>query len=276
MIKNMPEDLDPTTARLVSELAAVITPSLTKSLNSAIHTDDFINAVDHTNMISQDLKNQIEKSIRSSVDDNRAARSMMMQSMRNVFDELASLRKTLDKVPDVIDFAIKNNTPEENINNNSEVLTELARVSELINELIEGIRNLSEVYVRGMEEKNSESELKNNFESYNEENSTRLEKLLNTSLPGLEGLVKAHEKSQSRELEEFSKEISALHKENDKTIIFKIKEALNNELEKNSEEIVSKFEGELEARDKKISLLLKIILGISGVSLILSLIKIFI
>ena len=272
----MPEDLDPTTARLVSELAAVITPALTKTLNSAVHTDDFINAVDRTNMISQDLKNQIEKAVRSSVDDNRAARSMMMQSMRNVFDELSSLRKILDKVPDVIDASIKNNAPDENINNNSEVLTELARISELINELIEGIRNLSEVYARGMEEKNSDTGIKNNFESYSEENSTRLEKLLNTSLPGLEGLVKAHEKSQSRELEEFSKEISALHKENDKTIIFKLKEAFNNELEKNSEEIISKFESEIEANNKKNSLMLKIIAGISGISLILSLIKIFI
>ena len=268
----MLEDLDPTTARLVSELAASITPTLTKSLNSAIHADDFINAIDRTNMISQDLRNQIEKSIRSGIDDNRAARSMIMQSMRNVFDEISSFRKILDKVPDVIDVAIKNTAPEEN-NNNSEVLQELARISELINELIEGIRNLSEIYSRDKEQKNPETV---NFESFSSENATRLEKLLNTSLPGLEGLVKAHEKSQSHELEEFSKEISALHKENDKTVIFKIKEALKEEIEKNSEEIISRFESELEASNKKNSLLIKIIAGISGACFILSLIKIFI
>ena len=36
----MPEDLDPTTARLVSELSAMILPGLSKSLASAIPSVD--------------------------------------------------------------------------------------------------------------------------------------------------------------------------------------------------------------------------------------------
>ena len=95
-------------------------------------------------------------------------------------------------------------------------------------------------------------------------------------MPSLEGLVKAHEKAQSHELEEFSKEISALHKENDKTIIFKLKEEFGNELEEKSKEIISQFENELDERDKKIFLFLKIIAGLSGFCVILSLVKLFI
>ena len=266
----MPEDLDPTTAQLVSELAASITPTLSKTLKSAIRTEDFINAIDRTNMISQDLRNQIEKSIRSGVEDSRASRTMILQSMRNVFDEIAAIRKNLDKVPAAIDSVVKSTAPEDNAS--PEILAELARMSELINELIEGIRNLSEAYEHDKEQRSDETV---NFDS-GEENASRLEKLLNNSLPGLEGLVKAHEKAQTHELEEFSKEIAALHHENDKTIIFKLKEALSNELEKNSEEIISRVEAELESRDKKIFLFLKIIAGLSGACVILSLINLFI
>ena len=275
----MPEDfeLDEITARLVSELAASITPVLTQNLNSAVHealpeklSDDFRDAVDRTNMISKDLQNQIEKSLRSNIEDNRAARTMIMQSMRNVFDEITALRKNIDKVPDAIDSAVKNFKPEEN--KNFEILAEIDKISNLVKELIDGLRNFSEIYARDREERNPE----NLQADTNEANSALLEKLLNNSLPGIEGLVKAHEKSQSRELEEFSKEISALHKENDKTVIFKLKEAFENELDEKSKEIISQFENELEARDKKISLILKIITGLSGVCVILSFIKLFI
>lgn len=275
----MPEDLelDEITARLVSELAASITPVLTQKLNSAVHealpeklSDDFRDAVDRTNMISKDLQNQIEKSLRSNIEDNRAARTMIMQSMRNVFDEITALRKNLDRVPEAVDSAVKNFKPKEN--KNPEILAELDKISNLVKELIDGLRNFSEVYARDKEERNPE----NLQADTNEANSALLEKLLNNSLPGIEGLLKAHEKSQSHELEEFSKEISAIHKENDKTVIFKLKEAFESELDEKSKEIISQFENELEARDKKISLLLKITAGLSGVCVILSLIKLFI
>jgi len=275
----MPEDLelDEITARLVSELAASITPVLTQKLNSAVRealpeklSDDFRDAVDRTNMISKDLQNQIEKSLRSNMEDNRAARTMIMQSMRNVFDEITALRKNLDRVPEAVDSAVKNFKPEEN--KNPEILAELDKISNLVKELIDGLRNFSEVYARDKEERNPE----NLQADTNEANSALLEKLLNTSLPGIEGLVKAHEKSQSHELEEFSKEISAIRKENDKTVIFKLKETFESELDEKSKEIISQFENELEERDKKFSLLLKITAGLSGVCVILSLIKLFI
>ena len=281
----MPEDLelDEITARLVTELAANITPALTQNLNSAVHeclpvnlANDFTNAVDRTNMISKDLQNQIEKSLRSNIEDNRAARTMIMQSMRNVFDEIANLRKNLDKVPEVIDSVIKNskaaaeNKSEEN--KNSEILERLEKISGLVKELIDGLRNFSEVYASDKEQRTPEKLQAD----ANEANATLLEKLLNNSLPGIEGIVKAHEKSQSHELEEFSKEIAALHKENDKTVIFKLKESFENELEEKSKEIISQFETELDERNKKIFLFLKIITGLSGACVILSLIKLFI
>ncbi|MBR1486881.1 MAG: hypothetical protein IJ597_06465 [Synergistaceae bacterium] len=275
----MPEDLelDEITARLVSELAATITPTLTQNLNSAVHealpeklSDDFRDAVDRTNMISRDLQNQIEKSLRSNFEDNRAARTMIMQSMRNVFDEITALKKNFEKIPEVVDATLKNIKPAEN--KNPEILERLEKISNLVKELIDGLRNFSEVYAHDKEERNPE----NLRSDVNEANTALLEKLLNTSLPGLEGLVKAHENSQSQELRDFSKEISALHKENDKTVLFKMKETFDSELEEKSREIISQFENELDERDKKIFLFLKIIAGLSGLGVILSLIKLFI
>ena len=275
----MPEDLelDEITARLVTELAESIKPALTQNLSAAVHealpeklSDDFRDAVDRTNMISRDLQNQIEKSLRSNVEDNRAARTMIMQSMRNVFDEIAALKKNFDKIPDAVNSTLKNIKPAEN--KNPEILAELDKISNLVKELIEGLRNFSEVYASDKEARTPE----NLQADADKANAALLEKLLNTSLPGIEGLVKAHENSQSRELKEFSKEISALHKENDKTVIFKLKEEFENELEEKSKEIISQFENELKTRDKKIFLFLKIIAGLAGFCALLSLIKLFI
>ena len=50
----MPEELDPTTAQLVSELSAQMLPALTKSLSSAVKVDDVVKAIDRSNLISQD------------------------------------------------------------------------------------------------------------------------------------------------------------------------------------------------------------------------------
>ena len=276
----MPDDfeLDEITARLVLELANTITPVLTQSLNNAVReclperlSDDFRDAIDRNNMISQELRTQMEKSLRSNIEDNRAARAMIIQSQRSVFDEITSLRKNLDKVPELLDSALKNKTPEEN--KNPEISERLEKISGLVKELIEGLRTFSETYAG--DKKNQDTEPLFNFEII-KENSERLDKLLNSSLPGLEGLVKAHEKAQSVELEGFSKEISSLHDENGKTLIFKLKEVFQKELDEKSKEIISDFEDELEKRDKKISLFLKIIAGLSGLCAILSLIKLFI
>ena len=84
----MPDELDPITARLVSELSASMLPSLSKSLKSVVRIDDVVNALDRTNMISQDLRNQIEKAIRSGIDESRAGRSMIIQSILIIFQEI--------------------------------------------------------------------------------------------------------------------------------------------------------------------------------------------
>ncbi|MBR0234156.1 MAG: hypothetical protein IJQ47_08920 [Synergistaceae bacterium] len=271
----MPEELDPITAQIVSELSASMLPSLSNSLKSVVHVDDVVNALDRTNMITQDLRNQIEKAVRSGIDESRAGRSMIIQSVRTVVEEISGLKKLLDK----ISFDTQNNNSNKSDENSINILQELARISELINELISGIATFSQTYARDHEKKESQTSTQN-FETLNDsqilnENNSRLDKLINNSLPGLEGLVKAHEKTQSHELEEFSKEISTLHEQNNLALIHEIHENFNNELEKISDEILEKVNVERGEKYAKISLTMKIIIGISGLNFILILIIIF-
>ncbi|MBQ6737878.1 MAG: hypothetical protein IJM82_08615 [Synergistaceae bacterium] len=271
----MPEELDPITAQIVSELSASMLPSLSNSLKSVVHVDDVVNALDRTNMITQDLRNQIEKAVRSGIDESRAGRSMIIQSVRTVVEEISGLKKLLDK----ISFDTQNNNSNKPDENSINILQELARISELINELISGIATFSQTYARDHEKKESQTSTQN-FETLNDsqilnENNSRLDKLINNSLPGLEGLVKAHEKTQSHELEEFSKEISTLHEQNNLALIHEIHENFNNELEKISNEILEKVNVERGEKYAKISLTMKIIIGISGLNFILILIIIF-
>ena len=268
----MPEELDPTTAQLVSELSAQMLPALTKSLSSAVKVDDVVKAIDRSNLISQDLRVQIEKAVRSGVDEGRAGRNVIIQSIRTSLEEISSLRKILEKVPDNLEAALKNNKPDDN----NIILQELARISELLNELITGITTFSQTYANDKEQKISELEQKN-FEPFSDsqilsENNSKLDKLINSSLPGLEGLVKAHEKTQSYELEQFSREVSALQKQNNLALIHEIKEAVKDELS-NSSEKNSGDENEL--LSKKISFMMKIIIGLSGTCLTFALIIIF-
>ncbi len=250
-------------------------PSLSNSLKSVVHVDDVVNALDRTNMITQDLRNQIEKAVRSGIDESRAGRSMIIQSVRTVVEEISGLKKLLDK----ISFDTQNNNSNKPDENSINILQELARISELINELISGIATFSQTYARDHEKKESQTSTQN-FETLNDsqilnENNSRLDKLINNSLPGLEGLVKAHEKTQSHELEEFSKEISTLHEQNNLALIHEIHENFNNELEKISDEILEKVNVERGEKYAKISLTMKIIIGISGLNFILILIIIF-
>ena len=274
----MPEELDSVTARLVTELAEEMLPALsneiTKTLNNRIHVEDFINAIDKTNMISQDLRNQIERAIKSSIDEGRASRNLIVQLLKNSASEISQLRKILDGLPENLNETLKK-IPDEN--NSPEILNELAKISELLNELIQGIQNFSQVYAADHTRKtggDSDSDSILESQALNENNNL-LNNLINNSLPGLEGLVKAHEKAQSHELKEFSKEIASLHDQNYLALVHEIKSAVIQEQEKNAEEIREALLESIEARYKKISLFLKITAGISAAALILSAINIF-
>lgn len=212
----MPDDLDPTTARLVSELAAMILPSLTKSLASAIPSTDFSGAIERTNRASQDLRSEIVKALRSSADDSRAGRSIIMQSVGNVLEEISAMRKSLDRLPDILQSNIK---PQEIIApDNQPVLNELEEISGRIDTLTQGIKAFFETYAENHE----------NFSANIPE--TLRPSVDSEALSGIEGLIKAESKSHTTQLAELSREISALIEENNSALIHEVREAVKDEL----------------------------------------------
>lgn len=218
----MPDDLDPTTARLVSELAASILPVLTKSLTAAIPSTDFTGAAERINRTAQDMRSEIVKSVRAAVDDSRAGRSMIIQSVGTVLEEVANLRRTIDRLPETLRSSMKpdNNTePVAPMNDalNEEVMHEIEGISERIDTLTQGIKAFFEAYAE------------------HRENDAAIPEILRPSvdpdmLSGIEGLIRAESKSHSSELAEFTRDITAMTEENNTAILHEVREAVADEI----------------------------------------------
>lgn len=184
----------------------------------------------------------------------------MLQSLGKVLEEISALRKTLDTLPQRIEASI--NFPD--IPDSSEALN---GIRELISELIEGIRTFTETYAASGSssgERGESGQISFAFDS-------RLDKLLD-SLPELEGLVRAGNRSHSHELEELSRELSSLQEQNNAALIHELREAAASEMTKNSEEISAMLEAGRDDLGKKIYTLLKITACLSGACIFLTVI----
>ena len=293
------EELDPTTARLVSELAAQMLPALTKALNSAVPANDFTGALERTNRMSQDLRSQIEKSIRSSIEDSRAGRSVVMQSIGTLLDEIVALKRSIEKIPSGVENAIIKAVPVKEDNNNidnnimQKTSHEYEKISELLSELITGLRTFTETYAKDSmkrelererdrdRERESESRrIPNEFagldpQSLNENNS-RLDKLLNNALPSLEGLIKVQGKTQSKELEDFSREIMDSQTQNNAALIHEVRTAVSEELAEFKNDMINSIEALQTEHLNKVIKILRFVVILSGSSLVIALLMMLI
>ncbi|MBQ7543634.1 MAG: hypothetical protein IJT02_01675 [Synergistaceae bacterium] len=259
----MPEDLDPTTARLVSELAAVILPSLTKSLAAAVPAPDLSGVIERTNRASQDMKAQLEKVIRADIEENRAGRSIIMQSISSVLEDIAALKRTTEKLPTSLTVPQQKNDD----SGVREVMKKLDGISSQLEEVIHGLKSFAEAYAGRMEQTASEVPQAPAY-SYNE---AQLEKLITQSLPGLEGFVRANAKSQSQELEDFSREISALHEQSGKALVHEVSGNVSAELSRYGAEMLGRLNEEREGQFGQVTKTLKVLMMMSGASIVMSL-----
>ena len=275
----MPDDLDPTTARLVAELASSILPALTKSLSTSIPTGEFMSAIERTSRAGNDMRTQIERSIRSSIDDSRAGRSVMMQSIGTLSDEISSLRKAITKLPESmerIELKLQSVNKNENANVNSydemfaknqqEQKENLSEIKELLNELIKGLQQFSETYANANRKYDSVNvNVTPNTDAPDMiHNNGMLDKLLNETLPALEGLIKAQAKTQSKELHELSREINAMNEQNNTALIHEVREAIDEEMKNNGAGDVN------DGKNLNIKKLLMINLCVSGACVLMS------
>lgn len=137
-----------------------------------------------------------------------------MQSVGNVLEEISSVRKSLDRLPENISSSIK---PADN----QPILNELNDISGRIDTLTQGIKAFFETYAE-------------NHENH-ERTSADIPEILRPSidteaLSRIEGLIRAESKSHTTALAELSREISALIQENSTALLHDVREAVKDEL----------------------------------------------
>ena len=142
----------------------------------------------------------------------------------------------------------------------------LKEITELLNELIKGLQQFSETYANGKRNYDSVNVNVNPDTQEAMHNNGMLDKLLNETIPALEGLLKAQSKSQTHELHEFSREISAMNEQNNAALIHEIHETLEEELQRN----ITNNESKTSGMDMK--KLLMINMCLSGASVFISII----
>lgn len=277
----MPDELDPTTARLVSELATQMLPSLTKALNNAVPAEQFASALERTNRMSQDLRSHIEKNIRSSIEDNRSGRSMLIQSMASMLEEFTSLKRQIEKLSDKLtainsgldniikNAAINNENKESESKNNKDnqsgqiLMSELANIQEMLSELVKGLQSFSETYTR--ESQISQQKNNNNISDKNSNNNNSQiinEKFITNLFTGLEGVIKSQGMTHSQELKELSREIDSSQEQNNIALNHEIREAIN-------EELANFMNSDSQNKTKRpSSLIIKILAAMSGTCII--------
>ena len=272
----MPEDLDPTTARLAAELASNMLPALTKSLTAAIPSADFAGVFERSSRAAQDLRTQMEKIIRSDIDENRTARSVLLQSISSILEDISALKRTAEKLPANIEGAITAKTMQETGSaGNSEIMGRLEGISAQMEEIIHGLKSFGEAYAHDREQQTPV--VSQHIYSGSD---AQMEKLITDSLPGLEGLLRANAKAQSKELEEFSREVAAQLTQNNAALIHEVSVKVSEETGHYGEEIMNRLKEECKSEAARMTKLLKIAVYLSGgcvlmtaVTLIMTLLK---
>ena len=254
----MPEDFDPTTARLAAELASNILPGLTKSLTAAIPSADFAGVFERSSRAAQELRTQVEKIIRADIDENRAGRSVLLQSVSSILEDVSALKRTVERLPANIDSALKAQAKTDTDDtDNQEIMGRLEGISGQLDEIIHGMKSFGEAYANDREQQPFVQHIYSGSDA-------QMEKLLTDTLPGLEGLLRANAKAQSKELEEFSRELGALHEEGRKTLIHEVSEKVSEQIARYGEEMQRRLNDERRGHFEQITRMLKIVMGISG------------
>ncbi len=262
------DDLDPTTVRLAAELAANILPPLTESLMSAIPAADFSGALERSNRLAQDLRTSLEKVVRSGIDEDRAGRSVLMQSLSSVLEDISALKRSAEKLPASIDSALRSQ-PESQVIDTQGLEKKLDTITEMLNELIHGVKSFGEAYAADKEQ-HTPLVAQHIYSG----NDAQLEQLVNSSLPELEGLLRSNAKAQSKELEDFSREVSAQIAQNNTALIHEVSVKVAEQIAHYAEEMTNTLKNESRGELERMTRTLKIVMLLSGGSFVMAMIAV--
>ena len=208
--------------------------------------------------------------------------SIVIESIPKIIDELLTIRRLLDNLPSNIETNIKkiqesfkndfssNSHLEQNID-----LNFLKTLPDDINEIKNSVnKNIQ----KNFDDLNSKFE-KNTKRFTNEKSHENSNENFSEYIHGIEGVLKAHGLSQTRELEAFSNEIASISEQNSLTLTNKIHEIISQIIASESQKLKQQFFNHFENSNTNIQELsqlkkfLKFTLIFSGSTLLIALIS---
>ena len=208
--------------------------------------------------------------------------SIVIESIPKIIDELLTIRRLLDNLPSNIETNIKkiqesfkndfssNSHLEQNID-----LNFLKTLPDEINEIKNSVnKNIQ----KNFDDLNSKFE-KNTKRFTNEKSHENSNENFSEYIHGIEGVLKAHGLSQTRELEAFSNEIASISEQNSLTLTNKIHEIISQIIASESQKLKQQFFNHFENSNTNIQELsqlkkfLKFTLIFSGSTLLIALIS---
>ena len=231
---------------------------------SAIPAADFSGALERSNRLAQDLRSSLEKVVRSGIDEDRAGRSVLLQSISSVLEDISALKRTAEKIPAALDSALKSKPDTQTIDTQG-LEKKLDGITKMLDELIHGVKSFGEAYAADREQ-HTPLVAQHIYSG----NDAQLEQLVNSSLPGLEGLLRANAKAQSKELEEFSREVSEQLKQNNAALIHEVSVKVGEEVARYGAEMMSRLNDERKGQFERMTGRLKIVMWLAGGSVVMS------
>lgn len=299
--------LDPTTARVVSELSEQLLPPLLDALNKTVGTEQLTQIIaqifsDNNIEIKSEIKNNIKNEIKN--------------SLNAANNELASMRQRLNKMGESIDALLNlysslslsaasgNNKnaglsqsvldglyslsvqlgdfreAQRDIKSHGQIINQLKIAFDNFSDKLNALGSLDKNKINNNLEKNLEKLEKldkldkidklGNFDNNNLDNLDKFEKL--------EGLLRAQGHAQSRELEALSRELSTMQNQTSAAMIQTLQETARQEAVERDAEWEDRLETEhefIESKIKNFSKILWLVIILCGGAFILSFIKLF-
>lgn len=290
-VKNNNHLLAQSTENILEEISALRIVLENMSNNSSKNNiPDFTDVISkisnnvNVNLTSKLSQLQLNKNQSQNTYEIPSEISIVIESIPKIIDELLTLRRLLDNLPLNIEANIKKihesfkNDFSSKSDSHSEQNIDLNFLKTLPDEINEFKNSVIKIIQKNFDDLNSKFE-KNTKKFTNEKSRENSNENFSEYIHGIEGVLKAHGLSQTRELEAFSNEIASVSEQNSLTLTNKIHEIISQVIANESQNLKLQFFNHFENSNTNIQELsqlkkfLKLTLIFSGSTLLIAVIS---
>ena len=208
------------------------------------------------------LLERFDRMVREATEENRVGRQALLQPIGSIVEELSSLRGQLGNMADSLRALRSQEEALQKVRDSVEQLREGWGRAEARQDALD--REIAALGGR------LETRAPNSSQPAPE---GRLAQLVEASLPNWEGLLRAHNQAQTRELESLSKELSDLQTQGSATLLLKLQDAVEQEIAGRDAEWEMRLRAEraeVERRLRPLHRVLWVLAGVGMLSLIIA------